>query len=65
MVEGMQPDECTTETFWEVCWKSKMYEDIVHKVKRDQERAYEVAKLQKEAGFETKLYRVERTELDF
>lgn len=71
MTEGIQPHENTPEICYEISWKSKVplatTEDFpVHTlIRRDPGSAMELANKQKAAGFETKLHRVERTELEF
>jgi hypothetical protein len=65
-MEGMQPDESTQEVSWEVRWKSPMAADgTTVVVRRDKLVATVMARTQRQAGFETKLLRVEKTEIDF
>jgi hypothetical protein len=65
MTEVNQPDECTSSVHWEVSWKSKISPDVHTVVRRDMVRAYDMAIAQRDAGFETKLHRVEKTEMAF
>lgn len=66
-MDGMQPDECTPEVGWEVRWHSPLMpgSEPVVMPRRNQIAAIELAREQKKRGFETKLYRVELTEVDF
>lgn len=64
-MDGMQPDECTPEVAWMVQWKSKLGTMNPPVIRRSQEDAYSLAKSQRDAGFETKLFRIEQTEMDF
>lgn len=60
-----KPDECTPIVSWKVQWVSKqgrMNEPIF---RRSQADAIDLARLQRAAGFKTKLFRVEETEIDF
>lgn len=64
-MNGMQPDECTPTISWMVQWKSGQGGMSIPVLRRDQGDAIELAKAQRFAGFETKLYRIEQTEVDF
>lgn len=67
----MQPDECTPEVSWEVVWLPKLpsleaaMANPTRITRRDQRIAIELATAQRAAGFETKLFRIEKTEVDF
>lgn len=61
----MQPDECTPEVTWEVRWKNKVNGDLSVFQRRSQSVAVELATKQRAAGFDTKLFRIEKTETDF
>jgi hypothetical protein len=67
----MQPDECTPEVSWEVVWLPKLpsfeagMANQTRISRRDQGSAIRLASAQRKAGFETKLYRIEKTEVDF
>lgn len=61
-----KPDGCTPEVSWEVCWPSAYAEgQITHVPRRDQGAAIDLAKRMKHFGADAKLYRIERTEIDF
>lgn len=65
-MEGMQPDECTPEVSWEVAWKSNVNDEGVTRVpRRDQGDAIGLAKEMTANGFPSKVYRIEKTEVDF
>lgn len=64
-MNGMQPDECTPEVSWEVRYISGKADEPIVVQRRDQGAAIDFAKLHRKAGRETKLYRVEKTEVDF
>lgn len=65
-MEGMQPDECTPEVSWEVVWESDVNDEGVTRVlRRDQGDAISLAKHMTAHGFPSKVYRVEKTEVDF
>lgn len=65
-MEGMQPDECTPEVGWEVRWPSPhMPGGLTVVPRRDQGMAIILATAQRNAGHKVKLYRVEKTEIDF
>lgn len=65
-MDGMQPDECTPEVSWEVRWPSEYAADGMTVIyRRDQAKAIETAKGARSLGRKAKLYRVERTEVDF
>lgn len=59
------PELLQPEVSWVVQWKSKAggLTPPIHR--RDQEAALDLAKRQRKAGFEVKLFRVEQTEVDF
>lgn len=60
-MDGMQP-----EVSWEVCWPSDFGEDGMTRVQRRlEQRAKELAVNAKNLGLDAKLYRVEKTEIDF
>lgn len=67
----MQPDECTPEVSWEVVWLPRFRSleaamaNQIRIIRRDQLKAIKIAKAQRAAGFETKLFRMEKTEVDF
>ena len=64
-MEGMQPDECTPEVSWKVRWFSPVVKDWLSQTRRLQIDAFELATKQRAAGFKTKLFRIEQTEVDF
>lgn len=65
-MSDMPKDGCTPEVSWEVCWPSVYAEGgTTRVVRRDQLTATVLARTMRENRRETKLVRVERTEVDF
>jgi hypothetical protein len=57
-------DECTPEVSFKVQWHSPVA-GASEVVRRDYGAAIDLARLQRAAGFKTRLKRVEETEIDF
>lgn len=64
-MEGMQPDECTPEVSWEVRYFSDQTDEPIAIARRKQDTAIDFAEFHRSAGRRVKLYRVEKTEVDF
>jgi hypothetical protein len=58
-------DECTPEVQFVVRWWSPVAKEWLSQTRRVQLDAIELAKKQKKAGFKTRLFRIETTEIDF
>lgn len=64
-MEEVQPEGCVPEVSWEVSWESSAHDSMLPIVRRTEDSAKDLARLQRAAGFKTRIQRVERTEVDF